>query len=425
MSVTKYNSKLYKEVQEGLSHRMCVSSLYFMPDVYNDNTYSKAYHNLEHFEHMYEEYKSYLDHNNMPYSIMTHLAPFIAIMWHDAVYNPTNSNNEHQSWYRLNKRFQLYKNPGINTILPFCEYLIWLTKNHKKTSDMPEWLRAFIESDMAILGTDLDTYQKYAKAIRKEYSHVSNEHYVEGRTHVLQSFQNDWKFDALPDSAQRNKNLARNIEWELAMLQDDPNFVHQGKTKNIKSTLQTIEYPENWNLTSDQICIFNTIAQKYQKSLDDAALYAGSFDPVTKGHMNIVNKALNIFPMVYILVADNRNKKYAHSASARQAMLELIYWNNMKVVVGETSSFVAFKAKNLGITTLIRGLRPIGDFETETQLAMANKELNPDLETVFVLCDVQDSYISSSTVKELFKAGKEYVEDKVHPVVLAYMDRSI
>jgi len=130
-------------------------------------------------------------------------------------------------------------------------------------------------------------------------------------------------------------------------------------------------------------------------------MYSGSFDPVTIGHLDIIERGALIFEKFYIAVANTTKKQYLFSKEERQEMIKAItkHLKNVEVVVCE-ELLVDF-AKKHGIKYILRGLRAVTDFEYELQMADTNKVLNPQIETIFLMADTKYSYLSSSIVKEV------------------------
>ncbi len=146
------------------------------------------------------------------------------------------------------------------------------------------------------------------------------------------------------------------------------------------------------------------------------ALYAGSFDPFTIGHLDIVKRAISIFDEVTILIAVSPLKKNLLTKEERKDILLKIFENNPKVQVDEWDGLIVDYAKKNNINAIVRGLRPTGDFEIEFQMASMNRKLNPDLETVFFTTGENLYYISSSLVKEIYGHGgdiKQFVPQVV------------
>ena len=132
------------------------------------------------------------------------------------------------------------------------------------------------------------------------------------------------------------------------------------------------------------------------------AIFAGSFDPITKGHKEIIQKASLFFDKVYVLVAENKDKKYLLSKNERVELTKqtCFAFKNVEVVLLENSFVVDF-AKNNGIQYLVRGLRNASDFEYEKKINQINKKIDSQIETVFFLASSENDYVSSSMVKSL------------------------
>ncbi|AYF45354.1 MULTISPECIES: pantetheine-phosphate adenylyltransferase [Halobacteriovorax] len=146
------------------------------------------------------------------------------------------------------------------------------------------------------------------------------------------------------------------------------------------------------------------------------AIYPGTFDPFTNGHKDILMRSLSVFDEVIILVAHNRNKKPFFTADERVAMLEETFKDEPRVKADKWEGLIVDYAKENEISSIIRGLRPTGDFEAEFQMASMNKRLYPEIETVFFITERDNYYVSSSLVKEIHKHGKlikEFVPDTI------------
>jgi len=146
------------------------------------------------------------------------------------------------------------------------------------------------------------------------------------------------------------------------------------------------------------------------------AVYPGSFDPITFGHLDIIERASLIFDKVLVAVSINPGKQPLFSMSERAEMIarECAYLPNVAVCSfqGLLSDFV----REQGANAIVRGLRAISDFEYEFQMALTNRKLNPDAETVFLVAKPEYSFLSSSIVKEIASFGgdvKGFVSDYV------------
>ena len=134
------------------------------------------------------------------------------------------------------------------------------------------------------------------------------------------------------------------------------------------------------------------------------AVYPGSFDPITNGHLEILKRALNIFDKVIMLVAVNPNKKSRFTAEERVAMIEEAV-NDDRVVVDCSEGLTVEYAKKHGASHLIRGLRAVTDFEYEFSLASANDFIDSSIDTVFLMSKAEKSFINSSMIMELYQSG--------------------
>ncbi len=133
------------------------------------------------------------------------------------------------------------------------------------------------------------------------------------------------------------------------------------------------------------------------------AIYPGSFDPITNGHLDVLNRALKIFDKVIVLVAVNPKKKSRFSPKERVEMIKEAVDKNVEVDI--STGLTVEYAKAHGATHLIRGLRAVTDFEYEFQLASANDFVDSNIDTVFLMSKNDKSFINSSMIMELHEAG--------------------
>lgn len=146
------------------------------------------------------------------------------------------------------------------------------------------------------------------------------------------------------------------------------------------------------------------------------AMYAGSFDPITYGHIDIIYRALKIFDKIYVCVANNENKKYLFTPTERVELIKDALKDHPEIEVVYTSDLTIKKAEELGVNTIIRGLRQVTDFEFEFQLASEYRFINKEIEMVFLMSSSKFSFISSSAVKE-FAARKVDISSLVPEAV--------
>ena len=135
------------------------------------------------------------------------------------------------------------------------------------------------------------------------------------------------------------------------------------------------------------------------------AIYPGSFDPITNGHLEILKRALNIFDKVIMLVAVNDVKKSRFSVEERVAMIKEAVEGDPRVTVDSYDGLTVEYAKNHNAQHLIRGLRAVTDFEYEFSLASANDFIDSSIDTVFLMSKAEKSFINSSMIMELYQSG--------------------
>ena len=131
------------------------------------------------------------------------------------------------------------------------------------------------------------------------------------------------------------------------------------------------------------------------------AIYPGSFDPVTSGHLNIIRRAAQIFDRVIVCVMVNAGKNPMFTQAERVDFIRRVTEDIPNVEVDASSEVLADYARKKGSTVIVKGLRAGSDFENEFQMAMINRKINPQLDTLFLTADHQYMSLSSSTVKEL------------------------
>ena len=140
------------------------------------------------------------------------------------------------------------------------------------------------------------------------------------------------------------------------------------------------------------------------------AIYPGTFDPITYGHIDVIKKSLNIFDRVIIATTDNINKNYYFSINDRveiinNSLFKDLKFNKRKIKVISFNNLTIDLCKKYNANAIIRGLRAVSDFEYEFQLAGMNKKLNSKIETMFLMSDVENQIISSKFVKEIASLG--------------------
>lgn len=133
------------------------------------------------------------------------------------------------------------------------------------------------------------------------------------------------------------------------------------------------------------------------------AIYPGSFDPITSGHLNIIRRAANIFDQLIVCVMVNAGKNPMFSLQERVDLIKRVTSDLPNVEIDSSNELLAEYARRRGSCVIVKGLRAGSDFENEFQMALVNRKLNQELDTMFLTADSQYMYLSSSTVKELGK----------------------
>jgi len=146
------------------------------------------------------------------------------------------------------------------------------------------------------------------------------------------------------------------------------------------------------------------------------AVFPGSFDPITNGHLDIVDRGLGVFDRVRMAILMNPEKRPLFSVEERVALIREAYRGNPRVEVDTFSGLLVDYARRVGASVIIRGIRAISDFEYEFQMALMNRRLDPRIETVFMMPAESYSYVSSRLVKEVFQLGGR-VTELVPPIV--------
>ncbi len=135
------------------------------------------------------------------------------------------------------------------------------------------------------------------------------------------------------------------------------------------------------------------------------ALYPGSFDPLTNGHLDILSRARRLSDRVIVAILENDEKKPLFSVAERIEMIREIVGEDPTISVCSFSGLLVDFAREAGATLLVRGLRAISDYEYELQMALMNRRLQPSIETVFLMAKEEYSYVSSRLVKEVARLG--------------------
>jgi pantetheine-phosphate adenylyltransferase len=146
------------------------------------------------------------------------------------------------------------------------------------------------------------------------------------------------------------------------------------------------------------------------------AIYPGTFDPLTNGHLSIINRALKIFDKLVIGILINPKKTPLFSLAERKAMIEEVLKDRSNVEIDSFEGLLVDYAVKRGSNVIIRGLRALSDFELEFQLALMNRKLNRDVQSIFLMTDYKWFYISSTIIKEAASLGGK-IDGLVPPIV--------
>ena len=153
------------------------------------------------------------------------------------------------------------------------------------------------------------------------------------------------------------------------------------------------------------------------------AIYPGSFDPVTSGHLNIIRRAANIFDKLIVCVMVNAGKNPMFSQEERVDLIRRVTEDLPNVEVDSSNELLAEYAKRKGSCVIVKGLRAGSDFENEFQMALINHKINPNLDTMFLTAEHQYMYLSSSTVKELGKYEVDLSDFLPKEIILDFKQR--
>ena len=146
------------------------------------------------------------------------------------------------------------------------------------------------------------------------------------------------------------------------------------------------------------------------------ALFPASFDPITNGHLDLVTRARRIFDEVVVAVAHNVEKSGTFPVEERLEMLREVLGDDPGIRIDSFQELTTDYAREIGATVVIRGLRAMSDFEYEFEMALMNRHLHPELETLFMMTSLEHLYVSSSRLRELVRFGRG-IEEFVPPSV--------
>ena len=135
------------------------------------------------------------------------------------------------------------------------------------------------------------------------------------------------------------------------------------------------------------------------------AIYPGTFDPITNGHIDVVQRAAELFPKVIVLVARNSTKSPMFDDKERVAMIREVFTGDRRITVDVFDGLLVDYARKKKASVLVRGLRAISDFEFEFQMALTNRRLDPAIDTIFLMPHARYTYLNSSIVREVARLG--------------------
>jgi pantetheine-phosphate adenylyltransferase len=153
------------------------------------------------------------------------------------------------------------------------------------------------------------------------------------------------------------------------------------------------------------------------------AIYPGSFDPITSGHLNIIRRTAKIFDKLIVCVMVNSAKKPMFTRDERVDLIRQVTADIPNVEVDSSSELLAEYAKKKGSCIIVKGLRAGSDFENEFQMALINHKINPDLDTMFLTAESEYMYMSSSSVKELGRYGVDLSDFLPESIIPAFQNK--
>jgi len=331
----------------------------------------RKYHTLDHVFNCLDEYEG-LKRNiihEKGYFIESPALKY-ALWFHDVIYISEFSGNEEES---ADLAREILSQAGLPpTLVHQTEKLIMVTKGHKPTEDLEEQI--MVDIDLSILGADQDTYENYKKAIRQEYKHIPTYLFRKGRARVLESFQQRVERNQLFSTpffkSKYNEQAGINLRQE------------QGQLESMK-----------------------------------VAIYAGSFDPPTNGHLYVIDRATTLFDDLVIAIGHNPEKPTGRfSLEERLEMLKEVTsgYENVDVTSFPTKYLINF-AKDSGADFIVRGLRGVEDWGNESAMDEFNYGVNPKVTTIFLRTPDHLARISSSFVMGLigYEGWQKAVKSRV------------
>ncbi len=159
------------------------------------------------------------------------------------------------------------------------------------------------------------------------------------------------------------------------------------------------------------VSVFEQSAEQFTKGSGmpekkaSICIYPGSFDPLTNGHMNLIERALHIFDKVIVAVAINPDKNPLFSAEERKEMIQIATENNPRIIVDSFEGLLVEYARRKGVHVILRGMRAISDFEYEYEMTFMNRKLDREIETIFMMTGLRWVFVHSKGIKAAVKAG--------------------
>ena len=163
--------------------------------------------------------------------------------------------------------------------------------------------------------------------------------------------------------------------------------------------------------------------------MNKVVIYPGTFDPITYGHIDVIKKALKLFDKIVVGVSNVSNKNYLFSSEERidivnKALFKDLKLSKKKIVVVPFNSLTTDLCKKFKSNIILRGLRAVSDFEYEFQLAGMNRKLNNNIETIFLMSDIENQIISSKFVKEIVKLGGDIKKFTTKSTIKSLKDKN-
>ena len=163
--------------------------------------------------------------------------------------------------------------------------------------------------------------------------------------------------------------------------------------------------------------------------MNKVVIYPGTFDPITYGHIDVIKKALKLFDKIVVGVSNVSNKNYLFSSEERidivnKALFKDLKLSKKKIIVVSFNSLTTDLCKKFKSNIILRGLRAVSDFEYEFQLAGMNRKLNNNIETIFLMSDVENQIISSKFVKEIVKLGGDIKKFTTKSTIKSLKDKN-